>query len=108
MKKRMDKAKNAAPRTDRAWFERRVAGPEAESDKLPEDQTDIESPLGHGIFARACRNEGLVPQTEQIVLAHQTTFIFPPFWLLCSSAQSPAAGLHRFSKWAGFHAQQTL
>ncbi len=37
MKKRTRKAKNAAPKKDRAWFERRVAELKAELGKLPAD-----------------------------------------------------------------------
>ena len=40
MKKRTSKAKKAAPKKDRAWFERKVAELKAEVEKLPADRQE--------------------------------------------------------------------
>jgi len=40
MKKRTDKPKKAAPKKDRAWFERKVAELRAELEKLPADRRE--------------------------------------------------------------------
>jgi hypothetical protein len=40
MKRRTGKAKKAAPKKDRAWFERKVAELKAELEKLPADRQE--------------------------------------------------------------------
>ena len=40
MKKRTGRAKKAAPKKDRAWFERKVAELRAELEKLPADRQE--------------------------------------------------------------------